>query len=77
MSKQLPERFQEAIDQAAMAAGLLGSDDYTDAFRWGPSEERQGSAEEVAAAVAAELDARFPTIDWRATVEAIRSRSAL
>jgi hypothetical protein len=26
----LPDRFQEAVDAAAMVAGLIGSDDYTD-----------------------------------------------
>jgi hypothetical protein len=26
----LPERFQEAVDAAAMVAGLIGSDDYTE-----------------------------------------------
>jgi hypothetical protein len=60
-----------------MAVGLLGSDEYTEAYRWGESQERDGTAEEVAAAVAAELDERFPRIDWRATVETLRSRSAL
>jgi hypothetical protein len=25
----LPDRFQEAVDAAAMVAGLIGSDDYT------------------------------------------------
>ena len=59
-----------------MAAGLFGSDEYTNAFRWSASQERAGTAEEVAAAVAAELDAQHPAIDWRATVEAIRSRVA-
>jgi hypothetical protein len=28
---QLPERFQEAIDLAAMAVGWIGSDEYTNA----------------------------------------------
>ena len=76
-SRPLPERFQEAIDQAAMATGLFGSDEYTDAFRWGASQERDGTAEQVAAAVAAELEAQYPTLDWRATVEAIRAKGAL
>ena len=76
-SRPLPERFQEAIDQAAMATGLFGSDEYTDAFRWGASQERDGTAEQVAAAVAAELEAQYPTLDWRATVEAIRAEGAL
>jgi hypothetical protein len=69
---QLPQRFQEAIDQAAMATGLTDSDDYTAAFRWGEQQERAGTAREVADAVAAELDAQYPTIDWRATVAALR-----
>jgi hypothetical protein len=73
---ELPARFQEAIDQAAMAAGLIGSDDYTEAFHWGERQERAGSAREVAEAIAAELDARHPLIDWRATVAALRDPDA-
>jgi len=71
-SAALPARFQEAIDQAAMAAGLIGSDDYTEAFRWGEQQERAGTAREVADALTAELDAQHPVIDWRATVEAMK-----
>jgi len=69
---ELPPRFQEAVDQAAMAAGLIGSDDYTEAFRWGEQQQRAGTAREVADALAAELDAQHPVIDWRATVAAIK-----
>src|SRR4051812_16279307 len=69
---QLPERFQEAIDQAAMAAGMIGSDEYTAAFRWGEQQERDGAARAVVDAVLAELDAQYPTIDWRATVAALK-----
>src|SRR5262245_27715844 len=71
-SAALPDRFQEAIDQAAMAAGLIGSDDYSAALRWGEQQERHGTAREVADAIAAELSAQHPTIDWRATVAQIR-----
>ena len=71
-SAVLPDRFQEAIDQAAMAAGLIGSDDYTEAFRWGEAQERAGSAREVADTLAAELDAQHAVIDWRATVAALK-----
>ena len=73
---ELPARFQEAIDQAAMAAGLIGSDEYTEAFRWGEQQERAGSAREVADALVAELDAQHPQIDWRATVAALRDQGA-
>ena len=72
-SAQLPPRFQEAIDQAAMAAGLIGSDDYTEAFRWGDTQERDGTAKEVADAVVAELDAQHHRINWRKTVSHIRT----
>ena len=66
LSKQLSQRFQEAIDNAAMALGLFSSEEYTDAFQWGEQAERPGSAEEVADAVAAELEAKYQRIDWRA-----------
>lgn len=72
VSVPLPQRFQEAIDNAAMAAGLIGSDEYTAAFRWSDPQEREGDAQSVASAVAAELDAQFQEIDWRATVAKIR-----
>jgi hypothetical protein len=74
-SVALHDRFQEAIDQAAMAAGMIGSDDYTEAYQWNEPQEREGTAREVAAAVAAEIEAAYPTIDWRATVAALRSRA--
>jgi 5-methyltetrahydrofolate--homocysteine methyltransferase len=71
-SAALPPRFQEAVDSAAMAAGLIGSDAYTEAMRWGEQAERPGSPQAVAAAVAAELDAAHPAVDWRATVRKIK-----
>jgi hypothetical protein len=67
VSKPLSDRFQKAIDHAAMTAGLVGSDEYTDLFRWSEPEERDGTAEAVATAVAAELETQYKTIDWRAT----------
>ena len=57
----LPPRFLARIDQVAMAAGLAGTDDYLEQWRWSDEEERPGSAQEVAEAVAAELAA---SSDW-------------
>lgn len=71
-SAKLPDRFQEAIDQAAMAAGLVGDDAYLDGFRQGDKQERDGSAQEVADEVAAEIAEQYPHIDWRKTVAALR-----
>jgi Virulence factor len=65
-NKPLPERFQIAIDEAAIALGLIGSDEYTNGFRWGEEIEIAGIAQEVADAIAAELNTKYPSIDWRA-----------
>ncbi|HRQ36593.1 MAG TPA: virulence factor [Chloroflexota bacterium] len=67
VSRELPPRFQVAIDSAAMAAGLTGTDAYLDAFAWSELQERDGSPEEVVTAVVAELDRQYETIDWRGT----------
>lgn len=73
-SRPLSDRFQEAIDRAAVAAGLIGSDEYTDAFQWSEPEEREGTAESVAATVAAELEVRYSRIDWRKTAVSLSSK---
>ena len=67
VSKELPPRFQVAIDQAAMAAQVTGTDAYLDGFVWSEQQEREGTPEMVAAAVAQELAAQYPTVDWRKT----------
>lgn len=69
----LPPRFQEAVDAAAMLAGLTGDDAYTDGLRWSEPQERGGTPDEVAAAVAAELDQQYLAIDWRQTAAALKT----
>ena len=76
VSFELAPKFQAAIDQAAMASGLIGTDEYLDGFRWSEIQEREGSAEEVAATVVAELDASYPQIDWQKTAKAIVAKNA-
>ena len=76
-SVELAPRFQIAIDNAAMQAGLVGSDAYTDQFHWSDPEERAGQPEEAARAVAGELEMRFPTVEWRKTVEKLGGRPAI
>jgi hypothetical protein len=56
----LPDRFQAAIDEAAMRHGLHESDAYLEAWVQGPWQTADGSPDEVAARVAAELDAAHP-----------------
>lgn len=71
-SVSLSERFQEAVDRAAMVVGVIDSDDYTDLYVWGEPQEREGTPEEVAKALAAELEVQHATINWRATADALR-----
>jgi hypothetical protein len=56
----LPDRFQAAIDAYAMREGSTGMDAYLEGWHWGPEEERQGTPDEVLAAIVAELDAAHP-----------------
>ena len=61
-SERLSMRFQEYIDEVAMADGLAGTDAYLDMWEWGPTQVREGSPEAVAKAVAAELEAAHPAV---------------
>lgn len=70
---RLPERFQLAIDEAAMAAKLVGDDAYTGGFQWGQEEEMEGSAQYVAQAVADKIAAENIEIDWQATARKLKA----
>jgi hypothetical protein len=58
---QMPDRFQEQIDLMAARRGLQDADAYLAQWKWSEEEDRAGSAEEVAEAVKAELEAKA---DW-------------
>jgi Virulence factor len=57
---RLPQRYQDAIDDAAMLAGETSSDAYLEGWEWGPARERDGSPELVLAAVLAEVERSHP-----------------
>jgi hypothetical protein len=56
----LSDRFQQAIDRAAMIAGMAGTDDYLSAWRTSDWETRDGSADEAAQAECASLETAYP-----------------
>ena len=60
VKRMMPDRFQVAIDAFAMKDGSTDIDAYLDGWRRGPIEEREGSPDEVLAAVIAELDDTNP-----------------
>jgi hypothetical protein len=62
-----------AVDNAAMAAGLTGTDAYLNGFVWSEAMERAGEPAQVVAEVAAELEAAHAVIDWRRTAATIQA----
>ena len=73
-SRELPARFMEAVDKAAMASKSVDNESYTAVFIWGDSLNREGTPDEVCDAVMAELDAQYVEIDHRATAQRIKDQ---
>ncbi|SMH56564.1 virulence factor [Maritimibacter sp. HL-12] len=57
--RPLPERFEQAIDRAAMKSGLAGTDDYLAQWRREGPVETPGEPAAIAAAEAARIDAEY------------------
>ncbi|MDR3375585.1 MAG: virulence factor [Ancalomicrobiaceae bacterium] len=55
VKRELPERFQQAIDAAAMRSGARDTDSYLADWRKAPYGARDGDAEAVVASVAEEI----------------------
>lgn len=60
--QQLSARFQELIDIVAMRKKLTGSDAYLEQWNRRKDGERDGSVNDIAAAVAAELESNYDRI---------------
>ena len=61
LNVELPQKFMVRIDALAAQRGLSSADDYLAQWRWSDEEDRDGSAQEVADALLAELEAQA---DW-------------
>jgi len=66
VTRPLSDRFQQLIDSVAMQLGLEDDEAYLGLWARGDVQERPGTATEVADAIVAELEARFPEIISRA-----------
>lgn len=55
VSRQLEDRFQQAVDAIAMKDGSEGTDEYLDAWSFGPYAESEGTADDVADQLAVKL----------------------
>ena len=63
VKKQLSQKIQDKIDAYAMAVGATSTTDYAKEYKRGPWVEREGSPEEVAEALLAELETEFAKIE--------------
>lgn len=68
---ELPQRFQDAIDRAAMLTNLTGTDAYLDQWRRDPWQPRPGSPEEVAQAIASEVEVAYTPTRLRAMLQTL------
>lgn len=59
-TRELPQRFADAIDMAAMRAGLAGTDDYLNEWRRGDPEDVGPDLETEAQAAHDRLDEMYP-----------------
>lgn len=66
---QLPERFEQAIDRAAMKIGARDADAYLAEWRKQPSGAAMGDAETQARAIAARLEAEYDQPRLKALIE--------
>jgi len=64
----LPERFEQAIDRAAMKVGASDTDAYLAEWRKAPSGTVDGDASAAARDVAARLDAEYDTDRLKALI---------
>ena len=61
----LPDRFTQSIDAYAMKLGLYGGEEYLMGWEWGDEQERDGDPDQVAQAVAQELQEKFSLAYFR------------
>jgi len=59
VKRPLPERFEQAIDRAAMKSGAAESDDYMAGFRKADPVPVDGNDEEAAATMVARIDTDY------------------
>jgi hypothetical protein len=67
---ELPKRFMEAVDSAAMRAGLFNSDDYLTHWRRGDPSPCGDDLDRAVADAVASLDAAYDTASLRRLIEA-------
>jgi hypothetical protein len=60
VARPLSDRFQVAIDEAAMRSGAADADSYLAGWRTSDRQAREGEPEALAATLVSELEAAYP-----------------
>ncbi len=68
VKRPLPERFEQAIDRAAMTSGAAETDAYLAEWRRAPAGEVEGADEDAADRMVARLDADYDTERLKALI---------
>ena len=66
---ELPQRFQVAIDEAAMRAGLVGDDAYMEQWRRNGWQDQEGTPQEVADSVGAAIEVEYDPAKTRSLMD--------
>lgn len=69
VKRPLPERFEQAIDRAAMKAGARDTDAYLAEWRKAPAHTVEGEPQVVAEAEVARLDAEYDQDRLKALID--------
>lgn len=59
-AKPLSDRFQQAIDEAAMRSGMSGSDEYLQEWRTVEGPDQDGEPEAIVDRIVAQLEGEYP-----------------
>lgn len=66
---QLPERFEQAIDRAAMKSGAAGTDEYLSEWRKGTPYQVEGDPAEIIASETARIEQEYDTERMKVLIE--------
>lgn len=66
---QLPERFEQSIDRAAMKSGARDTDSYLAEWRKGEPYEVDGDPDAIAASEAARIDAEYDSARLKVLID--------
>ena len=66
---QLDERFEQAIDRAAMKSGAAGTDEYLAEWRKADPYEMDGDQDDIARAEAARIEAKYDKTQLMALID--------